>query len=598
MEQAERRVIYQSLRLGNMPRIANPGVPPGNEIVGLSSPFGGWVPIQMITASSLHYAASIEGVEAGLTGKAQNQYAESDGITLFHMEKFGHISPGKVWSVITDAGGVTPHINELAINGDNESVGINSWVVLRNGRLVQFTPGSTTQKKYDVVFGFPNGAGINHTGHTSIANANGDMLIMNDLQSPAKEWIIWSWEDNTDADMSIYDTGVSPYVVNSWYSDIKAAGPLVLNALLKGVPHKMCKGPDGNLYVTNGAFVEQIVINGAITSAVAGLQLPLGAGWTASGIVSYKNYVAIVASSKGSAFNRAECALFLWNGMSTTVNGVTSVSPQYNFPFPDNFANGLLYDGNNLFILSNGRNLSSKIFEFTGKGFKKIFESLFFASSGTTLQGSLENYQDSMIIGAIKNGFARICRFYMGGFHDEGTLTDGTNNATLVGVVKNFSAGFLHAGVYSLGGGYQLYHNGIGDQYQLNCALRTILYTQGILGRRMYPLGFKGTVDRIQLFLSQWGAGASLTLSLFKDYTTAGVGGANDLLNLLIDTDTTTPNSIHHKAYPSGTTEIDISDIAITDVSSFYMIITFSHASIYNTAAIIRRMLVFWSPSM
>ena len=547
----------------------NPGALEGTEIVYLAKPFGGWSQSPVTINAVPHYSASVEGLQGSLQKQTLNNYAESDGITLFRPEKFGHIAPGHIFGVATDAGS---RVTSLPVNGGVDANGL-CWIVLSKGRLVQ----GGNEIPIVIAANYDPAMAGTHNTHTLTAGAtslNPDILVLYDLATTPVQWIIWSWQDNTDGDISIIKNDGTGQVT-TWYS--------ALDAVLKtGIPLKMCQGPDGNIYVTIGSSVQQIVVTAGLAAATKGKTLPLGAGWTAQGIVAFKNYVAIIASSTPSSFKRGETKVFLWDGLSTTINGVTSTAANYSFPIPDNFGNGIFFVGTNLFAFTNGRNNSSKIFEFTGKGFKKIFESGLIGLSGGGIQGSLESYQDSLMIGGTKNSLGHLFRFYAGGFHDDGIITDGTNQATSVGMVKNLFTNLLAVGVGYGASTYKIYTQTGFNQYQLNAALRTILYTEGILGRRLYPLGFKGTINRIQIFLSQWGAGASLTLSLYRDYDTT------DLLAAKV-VDTTT--------YPSGTNEIDLSDLAITDVSSFYMIITFSHALISNTAAIIRGMIIHWAPS-
>lgn len=563
----------------------NPGANEGAQIIFIGRPFGGWSQTLSGIFATPHFSASVEGRQGGLGKENLNDYAESDGITLFRAEKLGHIAPGQVFSGLTDT-----NINELPLNGGMTSTTTNGICVLNNGRIIEVEVSAPAfVDKYTP------------TSHTPVASSGkyNDILIFTDLASTPIEYAIWSWEYGgppaTSTEISIIKTSDFPAThTDGWFSGLSGAPTLKAN-----VPHKLCKGPDGNIYVTDGTNVRQIVVNGAIASATLGNVLAIGAGWTATGIYSYKNYVAIVASSKTANFSRGETRVFLWNGLTTTVNGVTSTSPQFIFDIQDNFGNGIFFDGSVLYAFTNGRNNSSKIWEFTGKDFGKepIFESALLGNSTSAIQGNLEGYQNSLMIGGVKNSLAHLFRLYGGGFHDEGILTDGTNQATDVGMVKNLYFGQLLIGV-KYGSTYALF-NGTNTNYQTGAALRTILYTSGILGRKQYPLGFKGSVNRFKIFLSQWGTGASLSLGLFKDYNVAstGIGSANDLLNLVLDTDTGTANGPHHKAYPVGTTEIDITDIAITDISSFYMIIAFTHASTSNTAAIIRDMIVQWSPS-
>jgi len=552
------------------------------EIVGLSDPFGGWVSTPSGINATPHLTASVEGVEAPLYGKVStNQYAESDGMNLFRLERFGHMAPAHVYSAVTDTAGAggSALITDLPLNGATDSDG-DTYVVLKNGRIVELNSGITTAAKYD-----PNVASGTHNGEVLQSTLNPDMLVMKDLAATPVEYVVWSFETNVSSDVAIYsahdDGGTN--VVDPWFSAISGFG-----VIKKGVPVKLCRGPDGNLYVTGGSNVYQVVINGAMASATAGLTLPLGAGWTAIGICAYQTYVAIIASSTPAILGRGSVRVFLWNGQSTTIAGVTSTAAQSIYDIADNYGSGIYFDGSVMYALTNGRNNTSKIWEFTGKIFKKVFENGLLGTSTTPLQGSLEGYQDSLMIGSTKGSQAHLFRLYSGGFHDEGLVTDGTNIATSIGMVKNLLQGQLFMGVnYSTT--YTVYYQASFSKYQTNSALRTILYTVGVLGRRLYPLGFKGTITRIKIFLSQWGTGASLQIQLYKNYTTAGAGSEGKTLKT-ITVDTTT--------YPANTTnEIDINNIAFTDVSAFYAVITWNHASVTNTAAIIRRIEFHWEAS-
>ena len=556
----------------------NPGATPGTQIVSIQTPFDGWVS-SVIEANNLsggnHYGAAVEGNEEGLTGQTKNQYSESDGVTLFRNERLGHLSAAQCWTPVSDTNG---YVTSLPLNGATASSDASAIVVLRNGRIVKMPAfQGNISAKYD-----PNG------GTTLDTNLDNDLLVLKDVNpSGVQEWVVWSWESSLKGDIAIAKAADFSSPTDSWFSGLATSYSLV-----PGVPHKLCLGPDGNIYVTNGNNVEQIVVGtgGALNAggATKGLELTLGSGWTAVGIASYKNYVAIIATSNvNSNVSRGQVRVFLWNGESTTVGSVTLIIPQYVYDIPDSSANGLFFDGNILWAITSGRNLSTKIWEFSSKGFVKAFETALYPPLNSPLQGSMESYQDAMMMGMQRfalPGGARLTRFYRGGFHDEGPITDGTYGPTLIGMVKNLQGGVLFVGTRTgATNAYCIvYNNPV--TYQPGAVFRSVLYSLGLLGRRMYPLGFKGTVNRIKIYLSQWGTGASLTLSLFKDYAAAGVGGSNDLLNLVIDT----------TKYPAGTAEIDLTGIdqgmpAITDISDFYMIITWSHSSPTATAAIIRR---------
>ena len=583
-----------------------------SQFVGIQSPFAGWVsdPAGVLNVSNGTHQAAIEGEQAPLGEPQKNQITENLGTTLFRPERFGHIAPGQVWTAITDAGGL---LTDLPLNGAvsvASSAGFGYlFVVLKNGRLVRIAnAGTSTANSFD-----PDYTSGSHTGHTQVSSLNTDMLLFKDNASGgAQEWVIWSWEDSADADCDIIKSGGTGQV-KSWFSTLNGG-----TALLKSVPHKVIKSSDGNILISNGNFVEQVLIaNGALLSAATkGLQLNLGSDYIVTDLVPYNNYTkitAVKAAANSANVSRGEVWTYLWDGTSSTVNGVTTVSPQLKFPLADSFCNSVFNADGRLLAFSNGIDETSKIFEFTGKNWKQVFETGLLPISSTPNHGSLEWFQSSVMIGAIRNEggnpYAHLFRFYGGGFNDEGRITDGTNPATQVGLIKNFYTNQLFAGV-KFGSTYSIYYYTNSDaKYQTGVSLRTVLFNQGILGRRVYPLGFKGTVNRLHFWFSQWGIGASIYLSLFKDYTACDPGNTNDLLNLLIDTDTTTADGFinttnyfghtgyHHKVLDAGSNEIDLTEYAVQDLSSFYMVITFTHASTSNVAAIIRKGSIEWSPS-
>lgn len=595
---------------------SNPGALPGTEIVFLQEPFGGIVQNLTGVETPPNLVASQEGVEATLTGKQSiTQYAESNGMTLFKKEKLGHLSAGPVMSQVADPNN---YVTALPVNGvvGNAQSG-SAWILLENGRVVRLAYGGTTVlNEYDVnlaeTSGAPNGYSyVDHSGHTPVASTKDiDDIVFTDLDGV--EWVIYSWEDSTDGDVAIMKTSNPSARVDGWYSLVTES------ALTKGVPHKILQAPNGEICITNGDEIAQIQCAGGLdTFDSSDTQLDpavpflsVGVGWQANSIANYKSYLAVGASTttaiSSNGSGRGQCRLFLFDG--------TSATPQYVFDIPDNYLNAIFFDGTTLWVMTNGRNNTYKIWEFTGTAVKKAYESAMPLLNQIPTQGNFETVQDSMIFGSLKpnNLGAYLFRWYGGGMHCEAYLEDiNSNVATDVGMVKNLYLDSLYIGV-QYAGGYELmlYDDNAQSRYQPNAYLKTILFSSGILGRRTYPLGFKGTMNRIYLYLSQWGTGASLYLSLFKDYTTAAVGGSTDLLNLLIDTNTAIGNgyqasgspfgsggAYYHYAFPAGTTEMDISDIAIEDLSSFYMMITWNHASDIDVAAIIRKLVAYWNPS-
>lgn len=595
-----------------MPKPSNPGALEGEQLISLAEPFGGWVSPESSTTGAVHFVASVEGVEAATFAKQNtNQYAESQGMSLFTPEKFGHMAPGNGYSVTTDVGG---YITDLPLNGAVESTNQLGIVVLKNGTLVSLDTGGDTTT-----------GSTQPSSSTPTSSSNGDMILFRDYQASPVEWVVWSWgaggPPQTSNDIAIcHASNFGSKTDTFWSSTL--SGPTLSHT----APHKLWRGPDGNIYFTDGPYVRQIVVGAtaALTSASLGNVLQIGSGWIATGGCSFKNYSAIIGSDKFSNYSYGSVRVFLWDGTTTTTAGVTSTAPQYIYDIPDNFGNGIYFDGQTLFAFTSGRNNSSKIWELTGKGFVKVFETPFIpaGSTGSTnlLQGGIDNYQGGLLIATVKGDtFGHVVRYYAGGFHDEGYLCDGDtltgNMANSVGMCRNLFNNTFFVGVKYGTSTYKIYYRNP-NTWQTSTAalggtidLRSILYTAGILGRRQYPMGYKMTISRIKLFLSQWGTGASLYLSAFRGYDSFLPGnsvvanGGVDLLNILIDTNSAIANGFisgnnpgnystgyYHYCYPVGTDEIDLSTIGTIDVSSFYINIRWTHTSPSNIPAIIRRL--------
>jgi hypothetical protein len=520
------------------------------QTIVIKAPFGGW-------ASTLSSTATLAPV-AALEGK-DGQYSYSKSTTLFHFEKLGHIAPGYVMTPMDDSGG---YVNHLLLNADMAS-NSKPFAVLKNSRLVRIaSTGDATEAKYDITL---TGS---HSGHTAVtASNNPDVLIIKDLASTPVEYILWSYEDATDADvaiMKIDGTGET----DNWFSTLSGSG-----VLRKNVPLKMAIGPDGFVYITNGSSLAQVSITGAIASATGNAtKLNFGPGWGATGVCKWNNYIVVcgaqqVSASGFSGITREQVRAWFWN--------TTDINYTYSFDIPDNFANGIFSDGQRLYLLTNGRNNSSKVWEYNGAAFVKKFETQFIGTSSTPIQGGLESYQDSLLIGASVAGVAHIYRYIAGSFHDEMILSDGTNEAVNVGMVKNLFQAMLYAGVsYGAGPTYKIFYQAIFTKYYINADFRT----------RLYELGVKSKIKRIRLWLSQFGSGASLTLSLFSGYDTLNVGGSADKLNKTIT-----------NAALGAITSYEFNK-EIPNLSSFYMNFRFSHANPTDTAAIIERVEIDWEP--
>lgn len=382
----------------------------------------------------------------------------------------------------------------------------------------------------------------------------------------------YSWNDNTDGDIGKLVLSTSTGVIGSqdddWMSTVAAQSGGT--ALTTNVPHKMVEGSDLVLYITNGQYLAAYDGNTGANGTINYTALNLGAGWMANSVRRYGNYVAVScvkANLYQTAFNYiSENKVVLWDGFSPDPNFVYQIN--------DGVLTSIASIEGNLYAFSKGKNNTTKIWVLNGSKFDLLDEQLssqvgapptheqidYFDGDIYWASGDAPNASTSNII---------CCYSPLGsnqaGIHIPFLANDGTNDATTIGFLKNTNQGVLRIGG-KFSTSYKLQDNGNGNYY-----INTQTYT------RLFTLPYKANIKKFTIFFAQFGTGASVSLGLVKDFNTCtGPGATNDLLNVTL----TNANLGAVSSYKWNQ--------FIPDVSSFYMIIKFDHASVSNTAAIIR----------
>ena len=496
---------------------------PRQDTIVIKAPFGGWGP-----DFSQSNSASIE------VGK--NQYARSTGISFFRPGFLGHIAPGESYTAITDSG---TRINALPLNGDVASNG-KAFVALRNCRLVRIDLTSVaTDANYT-----PSPAAPNHATHAIATSDNQDVIV---LKVSGTERVFESWEDDVDADiMRINPDGTGQD--DDWFSTLSGSG-----VLTKGVPHIMIQGTiDNDLFILNGQYVAKADLSAGSANRQ---KLNLGEGWIGTSIERAGNYIAITgyrATTYTTSFALSKCRTWLWDG--------NSENPNFAYDIEDNYVGRILPD---LSVITQGQNNTTKFQRFTGdirQPYEVKFESAQIGSAPR--HGSVGMFQGMPHWGRPSADSL----FCMDGnaFHHRSVLTDGNGNATDVGMVKNLTSNSLYVGA-NVSGTFKIFRINYSGYNQ------AVDFVTGL-----YKTPYKSNITGFTFFPSQFGTGASLTASFFKDYNNISIGGAADLLNRqLTNTALGNVSSFYFPHY-------------IYDVNSFFMNVRLDHPSLTSTAAIIR----------
>jgi len=495
------------------------------DTIVIKQPIGGW---------GLDYSQSNSAsIEVG-----KNQYARSNGISLFRPGFLGHIAPGESYTALTDSG---TRVTALPLNGVVASNG-EAFVVLRNARLVRFGVGDgVIDNNYD-----PSPAAPNHNTHTVATSDNQDIIA---LKVSGTEGIFARWEDNVDADiMRINPDGTGQD--DDWFSNLSGSG-----VLTKGVPGMMIQGTiDNDLFALNGQYVAKADLSAGSGNTQA---LNLGEGWIGTSIERAGNYVAITgyrATLFSTGFSLGKCRVWLWDGHSENANFVYDIE--------DNYVSRINED---LSVITQGQNNTTKFQRFTGdirEPYKVAFESSSSQIGNAPRHGSVGMFQGMPHWGK-PSGDGLLC---MDGdaFHYRSVVTDGSGSVTDTGMVKNLTSNSLYIGV-QISSSFKILRINYSGYNTL------VDFVTGL-----YKTPYKSNITGFTFFLSQFGTGASLTASLFKDYNNISIGGGADLLNRQLTR--TALGDVSSFYFPHF----------IYDVNSFFMNIRFNHASLTNTAAIIR----------
>ncbi len=479
-------------------------------------------------------------------------YRSATAVTLNRIGYEGHIAPGETFTALTDANARVTH---LPLNGVGSSTN-NFFAILKNGRIVKFDTSAVDTSFLDPA--------------SAVATEFGDIIVLKDVQATPVEYLIFS-----------YETAGSAFIGYVRTSDLAGNNDTFIT-VTKGVHHVMSIGPGpGNIYFTNGQYVGTLQVSGVMASGVSNTTaLSLDPGWIATSLTQYGNYVAVVgyrstAGTTTSIGNANECRMWLWDGFS----------PSWNFSYviPDNYVSKIFNHDGVLKVWTYGKSNVPKVFQFTGGSFQEITHNTTTIMGAYPRHGSVDIHYNKLHWGTSSNevsGGGQVINVLDGtALHKDYFVFDGTTTATDLGMVKNLNTNLLFVGVLASGPAYKIFKSNPAGyaNSDFSSEIRT----------RLIHLPYRANVKNITVFFSQFGDGASVLLSLVKDYLTFSFGSGNDKLN----------KTLTFSALAS-IPDYQIVDKYIPDVSSFTLGIKFNHASVTNTAYIIKRIEIEYEPGI
>lgn len=536
------------------------------SVLTIQQPMGGWIPAPYAVPS------------AGLEGK-DGTYTTSAGVSLVRKEKMGHIAPAEIFSTgsITDTGS---YFNSLprAMAIDVTATPNVHWYITGGlagtaPGVVKVTSGATVSRR-DITAPAGNFTALPGTGYWGE-----DIIFYTANQSSAAvPMILYAYNTSSTGGVGLYNIGSASFTSDDFFSSTYFAGA---TRPMAGVPHRFCEGPDKIVYMTNGQYIASYDGNTGANGTYNDAALNLGAGWVGVDVVKYQNYIAIACIKNGTSFNsytsRSESKIVLWDGFSLDFN--------FSYDCEDNVV-GALYNSSVLYAITQGLNGTTKLkYLPIAYGVSKLttaYETSTASIGGAPDPRSLDLYMGSLTwfgnntntpttSGAVSQ--------FNGGFHQPFIVSDGTNVASPIGMVKNVSANQLYVGG-KFGSTYKVvYLDGTGGAY-----------VNGTWRSKLYELPYKSTIHKIIVYFSQFGSASSMKFSLYKDYTTT-----NDQVN-----ETITQSTYGGWTLSSNNTNLAIPLLkkTIPDVSSFYINLTFNHSATTDTPAIVRKIEIYYSQTI
>lgn len=468
-------------------------------------------------------------------------YSKSTAMSTYRTSKYGQLAPGETFTALDDS---STRVNALPLNGAVSSTA-EAFVILDNARVVQF---SVLDEIIDA-----HNATAAHGGHASITGE--DILS---YKNATNEYILYSWNDNTDGDVGrmLYDGSAA----DDDYMSTVASGTGG-TALTKGVPHKMRIGPDKNIHITNGQYIAKF---NPSTSAIDYQALNLGVGFVATGLSVYNNQLVIVGYKQtlySNALTLSESTCFFWD--------TTSPFYQNSFDLKDNYASAIFLDDNStLYVFTRGRNNTTKIKYFTGSKFDIAFQS--WQIGDAPRQGSVDSFEGVMHFSPNSGGALNIIDGKA--FHYRTAVTtDGSTIPSDIGMVRNLYSNVLFIG------------RKVGSSYTIVRPNFSGYHIDATWVGPILPLPYKSRVKKVIVYFSQFGSGASILFSLFKNYSTISLGGAADLANQTIDF--TTYGALSSRSFQLT---------KAFDADCILPHIKFNHVSVSAVAAIIRKIEIYY----
>lgn len=436
--------------------------------------------------------------------------------------RLGGIAPG--YSPTTVSGVDASSVTAMITAGDASYAGSTPFAYLAGGAqfhklTLSGTPALSTS---DFPKTIPVGGGASHGGHTDLSIK--DVVVHN---IGASTVAFYSYSDNSDGDVGIYDIGASftEAFTTNFMSDYVTSGTVLGSTGSSGSflsasnenPHPLIVGDDGALYIGDGRTLRKYDGESETSYGTLSTSFNLPRGFIIRAFGKILNYLVLFTSrsfgSSGS-FYRGTTIVWFWNYLSD--------KPNYSYIIPDNIVTAAFNWNGILGCFTYGRSaegnrISTKLNILNGSRFEPIV----FVNNNPPGLNSVEIH-DQMVLWHFSNGSQGWIGSY--GSPWQGRIPNALN---FWGEPTGTSQSFGLGGLCKNFGGVTLYvSSGIGTSGGLESFLSDYGPStadasswQGLTAVPLLPQGMKAKIKAVRvMFRNSASGGRTVTLSLVSDF--------------------------------------------------------------------------------
>jgi hypothetical protein len=345
-----------------------------------------------------------------------------------------------------------------------------------------------------------------------------------------------------------YQTATNAYLGHAQVGNIVNRNNTYFTFTNRNVPHVGCKSVGNQSFITDGQYLQRYDPNAA---SPTGLRINMGSGWVLCSVVDAGNYVAVVGNDGTNAR--------MWLCVAA------DVLPTFQYDIRDTTVTAIVNEGGILKVFTKGKNGTTKIKIFNGRGFSEEADWEVPTSLCEPPKHNMVDVFMNQIVWKTPDAYlwtygSPLKDEVTTGAHRVGLLT--TLGAVSNGMVKNLFGNSLFVGMLR-GTDEYIYQVKADESYSATVT--------SMLKTALYELPTNSSIESIEFFFSDYtqpgpsSSGSSLSVQGYKSYDT------DPFVDHDMPANAEAPMSVYRYPIPGAT---------VGDIDSFYLDMQFTNCTI------------------